>query len=114
MAKEKNRAYELMARNENYIQTFEKLGDAFFLSKSRHLFENIEEFVCELYNQDVKKVNDARYKIFCRSSATEENLPPTQSALLQHAKRACYQAGIQKRCLQQIINTPSRLDMVGV
>ncbi|KAG0715861.1 hypothetical protein GWK47_010975 [Chionoecetes opilio] len=33
-------------------------------------------------------------KLFCQKNRTMENIPPTQQALLQHTKRAVYQAGI--------------------
>ena len=39
------------------------------------------------------RVNDARLDLFARKQRSYKAIPPTQSALLQHTKRAAYQAG---------------------
>ena len=70
----------------------------------------MQEFVCELYGDGGSDVNETRYILFCRTSTTEENLPPIKSALLQHAKRACYQAAIHKRSMCAQIEAPSIVD----
>ena len=55
---------------------------------------DIEQFVCELY------VNEARFK-FCTKLLSEQCLPPTSNALMQHLLRVCYQAAIYKKSLTQ-------------
>ena len=105
--KGKVRAFNLLLSKEKYKDTFSKLGDDFFIAQSDDLFIKLEEFVCDLYGDDGRNINEARYRLFCRTSATEENLPPTKSALLQHAKRACYQAAIHRRSLNPKIDFPS-------
>ena len=74
------------------------------------MFEKMQESVCELYGDGGSDVNETRYILFCRTSTTEENLPPIKSALLQHAKRACYQAAIHKRSMCAQIEAPSIVD----
>ena len=55
----------------------------------------IERFVTLMYDRTSTEVNvnDARMKLFCRKGRALEAIPPTQAALLQHTKRAVYQAG---------------------
>jgi len=59
-------------------------------------FALLERFIIVLYDKtsDAENVNEARKELFCKKSRTMEKLPPTQDALLQHAKRAAYQAGV--------------------
>ena len=38
-------------------------------------------------------VDDARLDLFARKQRSYEAIPPTKAALLQHVKRAAYQAG---------------------
>ena len=54
-------------------------------------------------------VNAARREIFCQRSQALEKLPPTKNALLQHFKRAIYQAGIWTTCqvTHQTIPSPT-------
>ena len=55
----------------------------------------LERFVVMLYDRSssATNVNDARFDLFARKQRAYEAIPPTQSALLQHSKRAAYQAG---------------------
>ncbi|KAG0729396.1 hypothetical protein GWK47_030399 [Chionoecetes opilio] len=58
-------------------------------------------------------VNEARKELFCQKNRTMENIPPTQQALLQHTKRAVYQAGIWTTCHQAQQQTPTAEGCVG-
>ena len=64
-------------------------------SDSEH-FKKIERLTVVLYEKSspLGLVNEAREDLFCRKSRSPDNIPPTQNALLQHTKRAIYQAGI--------------------
>ena len=42
----------------------------------------------------MKHVDEARMELFYRKNKAIENIPPTSDALLQHVKRATYQASI--------------------
>lgn len=59
-------------------------------------FKLLERFTVILYdkNCELDNVNEARKELFCQKSKSMEKLPPTKDALLQHSKRAAYQAGV--------------------
>eukprot|EP00794_Sanderia_malayensis_P020649 gene20649-22686_t len=59
------------------------------------LGENICRYVVLLYDRSSHclTVNDARRWLFTKKSRTVEDLPPTEDALLQHARRAAFQGG---------------------
>ena len=49
--------------------------------------------------------------LFAKGSRTLENIPPTQGALLQHVKRAAFQAGhVWGQALQSQQELPSPAD----
>ena len=54
-------------------------------------------------------INQTRRELFCLKNVTMERMPPTQNALLQHTKRAVYQAFIwvTSTQVQQMIPSPS-------
>ena len=54
----------------------------------------LEKFVITMYDRysTTTCVNDARLDLFARKQRSYEAIPPTESALLQHNKRAAYQA----------------------
>jgi hypothetical protein len=50
---------------------------------------------------ECETVNDARMVLFTRKGGTNDNIPPTEAALLQHTNRACFMASqIWDRCLE--------------
>ena len=55
----------------------------------------LERFVVLLYKRtsSLSKVNEARRQLFSNGNRPIDNIPPTEAALLQHVKRAAYQAG---------------------
>ena len=57
--------------------------------------EILERFVVLMYDRSstVASVDEARFDMFARKQRPYEAIPPTKAALLQHAKRAAYQAG---------------------
>ena len=59
-------------------------------------FKLLERFTVILYDKtsDSEHVNETREDLFCQKSRTMEKLPLTRDALLQHSKRAAYQAGV--------------------
>ena len=74
--------------------------------------ERIERWTVIVYRKSCgcSRVNDARRQLFSHGKCTLENIPPTQEALLQHAKRALHQAEyvwIQAREREQNIPDPS-------
>jgi hypothetical protein len=73
-------------------------------------FQKIERFTVLLYDQrsDSFSVNETRKRLFCQENRAMEKLPPTQDALLQHARRAIFQAGIWTTSTnsQQVLPSP--------
>ncbi|KMQ81601.1 hypothetical protein RF55_25812, partial [Lasius niger] len=59
-------------------------------------FKLLERFTVILYDKNCEfdNVNEARKELFCQKTKSMEKLPPTKDALLQHSKRAAYQAGL--------------------
>ena len=57
--------------------------------------EELERFVVLLYSRTSQfiTVNDARKVLFSHGNRGLQNIPPSKAALLQHVKRAAYQAG---------------------
>lgn len=57
--------------------------------------EPLERFVVLLYDRtsSLESVNQARKQLFTQKGRTLDEIPPTQAALIQHTKRAAYQAG---------------------
>ena len=55
-------------------------------------------------------VNEARKELFCKKNLAMDKLPPTQDALLQHLRRAVYQAGIWTTSTQtqQVFPSPQQ------
>ncbi|KAJ8375399.1 hypothetical protein SKAU_G00059790 [Synaphobranchus kaupii] len=55
----------------------------------------LEKFVITMYDRSstAAGIDDARLDMFARKQKPYEAIPPTRAALIQHAKRAAYQAG---------------------
>ena len=65
--------------------------------------ESIEKFVISMYDRSSTSVtvDDARLELFARKQRSYENIPPTRAALVEHSKRAAYQAAcIWSRALE--------------
>ena len=59
-------------------------------------FQKLERLTVILYDKwsPSFSINETRKLLFCHKNRSMEKLPPTQDALLQHVRRAVYQAGI--------------------
>ena len=72
----------------------------------------LERFVVLLYDRtcEFQTLNEARRYLFSKKSREMENIPPSQAALLEHSKRAAFQAGhIWGQTLVSEPEVPSRL-----
>ena len=60
----------------------------------QNILNEIERFIIVVYSKTctLSRVNEARRELFTQGFRTIENIPPTQAALLEHLKRAVYQA----------------------
>ena len=100
------KAYKIMMRSEEYIDLFSRIGERW--DSDGLILEVLQKFVCEPYGKsNLTTVNEARYEIFRMSFKTDTSLPPNMDALVLHTKRANYQAGIHRRCLQTVVDAPS-------
>ena len=80
---------------------------AVIFSVSADILSDLESFICNLYGlKDIGTVNEVRYYLFKNGKFSDETLPPNDDCLLQHIKRANYQAAIWRRCLVNNINPP--------
>lgn len=75
-------------------------------------FKKIERFTIVLYDRTshLTSVNECRRVLFCQMNRSMDNLPPTRNSLLQHTRRAVYQAGIWTTCTQPQPQIPSPQD----
>ena len=62
-----------------------------------------------MYGDQLKNINDLRYKIYCskRGKISCEDLPLCKSALVEHCKRVNYQSKIWRLALEQVPEVPS-------
>ena len=72
-------------------------------------FTKIERLIVVLYDRTspLTSINEAREVLFCKKNRSVERIPPTQNALLQHVRRAVYQAGIWTTSTQEQQSVPS-------
>ena len=76
-------------------------------------FQEIQKFTVKMYDKTCQAVfvNDARKELFAKKGRAIDRIPPTSSALLQHTKRAAYQAGhVWASSLDNHAQLPSPLD----
>ena len=71
-----------------------------------------EAFICSLYNVSNRissSADEARYLLYCQNAQSNLQLPPTSDSLLQHIKRANYQAYVWRKALvpRQDLPTPA-------
>ena len=80
----------------------DSLGDNSELTP--RLTDAIEAFVVALYdNKSDADINTLRYHLFCQKQARNDALPPTKDSLIQHSKRANFQAHLWKNALKPLL-----------
>ncbi|PIK38210.1 hypothetical protein BSL78_24949 [Apostichopus japonicus] len=105
-SKGKKKALKLLQTETSFCSAFQTLGNDFETPLS--ITPTLEAFTCKLYAQhNDSDVNIARYNLFRLARRSEDNMPPTKDALLQHIKRVNYQAALYKRSLEQTPHVPS-------
>ena len=74
--------------------TFTKLSN-YPLTVEESDLKTLGKFTILMYDRSSKadSVDDTRLDMFARKQRTYESIPPTRASLLQHVKRAAYQAG---------------------
>ena len=87
---------------DSVTETFEALSAFPDQDALIRLRPQIERFVILLYDRSSEcfEVDKARKDLFTRKGRAIENIPPSSAALIQHTKRAAYQAGcVWGQCL---------------
>ena len=112
--KAKKSAWQAWQSYEEVTETLEFLADHPFeqLELGDELFKKLERLTVILYDKTsaLNSVNEARKKLFCEDNRSMDRLPPTQDALLQHVRRAVFQAGIWTTSTeaQQVVPSPAQ------
>ena len=77
-----NEVSNVFSKLSKYLQTLDAVA--------------LERFVVPMYDRSstATRVNDAWLELFARKQRSFDSIPPTRAALLEHAKRAAYQAGV--------------------
>ena len=92
-------ALKLIKNDENMCETMKLLGEDWTLGEE--LFGRLNRFTCSLYATHTKctSVNELRYEQFRlkKGKIHSAQIPPCEDCLLEHAKRANYQAAIWKK-----------------
>ena len=96
-------ALKLVMKGGRLQKAMAGLGKTWTLSEE--LFTLLQEFTCKMYASQTTlcNVNDLRYQLFRikKGDVDSSQLPPCTDTRMLHAKRANYQAGVWKRCLEQ-------------
>ena len=104
----KKKAWKVLTKSTAHQNSLSCVGQS--LNIDEDIVEKIEAFVRSLYAisaKGPKTVDEARYVMFCQTSKSNMALPPTSDSLLQHTKRANYQAYVWKKALVATQRLPS-------
>ena len=103
----KKKGWQLLSRSEQHQDSLYLLGAQPSLSDD--IADKCEAFICDLYPSSRKMprtADELRYVLFCQKKQKNELLPPTSDSLLQHLKRANYQAFVWRKALTPIQDLP--------
>ena len=110
--KGKKSAWQAWQVDEDVTNTFVHLATHPFqlLDLEDEPFQKLERLTVILYDKTspLSCVNETRRELFCQKNRAIGKLPPTKDALLQHVRRAVYQAGIWTTSAQtqQVVPSP--------
>ena len=108
--KRKFLCWKILEKNPKFLEAFQDLGSTWELDDKT--FELLNEYVCILYGYQKKDVNQVRYQLFQKKYEKEEKiidlsmLPPYESVLLLHAKRANFVAKILRSSTEPQVEIP--------
>ena len=107
--KGKRKGLQLVRGSEELADAMAALNSSFTASETALLSGKL--FACAMYGEKdgSRDINQVRYSLFCDPQKAREprQLPPSEDALLQHTKRANYQAAIWKSALTAAPDLPS-------
>lgn len=94
-SKGKKTAWDVWSTLNELTPMFKDLGNCPTLSTVNDSMAMLERYVILMYDRasTSSSVNEARKVLFTRKGRLIDNIPPPADALLQHTKRAAYQAG---------------------
>ena len=108
MRKGKKVCWNLVKENPEFLTAFIEIGLEMRASES--LLHSLERFICRLYGEKrLTSVNEVRKKVFWKNYSRENRitdlslLPPCQSSLFLHIKRANYVARIWRQASTPIM-----------
>ena len=104
-------ALKLLQKNENFWETFQKVGADWTLTPE--LYAALQEITCQMYSSKSRNtnINEMRYALFCAKKGIEScQLPPCSDSLRKHWLRANYQGAIWRRCLENNPEVPSPVE----
>jgi len=99
-----------MSSDESVTEAFTQISQRPTIQDVMSAAPVLERFVVRMYDRtsQCQNVNEARKVLFAQKDRSLENIPPTNDALLQHTKRAAYQAGhCWGQCLVSCPELPS-------
>ena len=112
--KGKKSVWQAWQAYDDVTETFVYLAGHSFqlLDADDHHFLKLERLTVILYDKTspLSSVNEARMELFCHKNRAMDKLPPTKDALLQHTRRAVYQAGVWTMSTQTHLVVPSPQD----
>ncbi len=90
----KNTAWQAWRINNDVTESFVVLSNTPTAAMVEQNMPSIERFVIVMYDRTniCQTKNEARKDLFARKCRAIDTIPPTSAALLEHTKRAAYQA----------------------
>ena len=105
-------AWDCMTKKQRFVELFENFGNSLRLDQSTMVL--LEEFICHLYGQKSKDINNTRHILFQKKVTKGKKapdmalLPPCRSTFSLHVRRAVFVANMWR-------NTPtSWLDLPDI
>ena len=111
LEKKKLKCWEILQKFSKFEDCFCQLGAEWDLSDS--FFNELEEYVCNLYGHGVKNINKVRWLLFQKKHAKENKvidlpaLPACRNVLRTHSERADFVAKVWRSSLENKINEES-------
>ena len=104
----KKTAWETWQRYNEVTAAFCALGDEPDTTCVEEHFQSLQRYVILLYDRTSSQdcINATRKQLFTQKGRAIDGLPPTKAALIQHVKRAAYQAG---HCWGQMMSVQATL-----
>ena len=109
LRKSRIKPLELMLERPEFIRVFDLLGREWTVSEE--CMTGLQKFVCCLNGQSGEtRVNDAGFQAFKEKMRNNTVITPNEDCLILHVKRANYQTGLYRRCMEGMIVAPCPLE----